>query len=52
MKYRIKRESKTARMHLLIRPTTKELIKKEAMLNKLSMNDLVNKILEKHFEEV
>ena len=49
--YRLEREYKTARMQLLIRPTTKEYIKKTAAAQGISMNDLINQILDEYAEE-
>ena len=48
--YRLVKEMKTERVQLLVRPTTKEQIKKEAAEKGISLNDLVNQILEDHIE--
>lgn len=48
--YKLQKESKSARMQLLIRPTTKAAIKKAADEQKISMNDLINQILDKYVE--
>lgn len=49
--YRLRRESKTIRLQLLIRPTTKKYLKQIAEERKVSMNDLVNGILENFIKE-
>ena len=46
--YRLVKEYKTERMQLLVRPTLKEAIKKEAQAQGLSMNDLINNIFEEY----
>ena len=48
--YRLAKEVKSERMQLLIRPTLKAAIKKEAAAQGLSMNDLVNNIFEEYLE--
>lgn len=48
--YRLVREQKSERMQLLIRPTTKEAIKKAAQAQGISMNDLVNQLLDEYAE--
>ncbi len=48
--YRLAKEYKTERMQLLVRPTTKAAIKKAADAQGLSMNDLVNQILDEYAE--
>ncbi len=48
--YKLVKENKSARMQLLIRPTLKDAIKKEADAQGLSMNDLVNNIFEEYLE--
>ena len=45
-RYRVKRETKSNRMQLLIRPYVKTAIKKEAELQGISMNELANRIFE------
>ena len=49
--YKLVKENKSERMQLLIRPTLKEDIKKEAAAQGgISMNDLINNILEEYLE--
>lgn len=48
--YRLAKEYKSERMQLLVRPTTKDTIKKLAAAEGLSMNDLVNRILDEYAE--
>lgn len=48
--YKLVRENKSERMQLLIRPTLKEAIKKEAQAQGVSMNDLINNIFEEYLE--
>ncbi len=48
--YRLEKEHKSARMQLLVRPATKEAIKDLADEQGLSMNDLINEILEEYLE--
>ena len=48
--YRLQREYKSERMQLLIRPSTKQVIKKQAAAQGISMNDLVCKILDEYAE--
>lgn len=48
--YKLVRENKSERMQLLVRPTTKEAIKKAAAAQGLSMNDLINQILDEYTE--
>lgn len=48
--YRLAKEYKTERMQLLVRPATKEAIKKAAAAQGLSMNDLVNQIFDEYIE--
>ena len=48
--YMLVKEMKTERVQLLIRPTTKAQIKQEAAAKGISLNDLVNQILEEHIE--
>ena len=50
--YKLTRESKSLRMQLLVRPLTKEAIKAEADAQGVSMNDLVNTILEEYLERM
>ena len=44
--YRLVREAKSERMQLLIRPTTKEALATIAKDAEISVNELVNRILE------
>lgn len=48
--YKLVKENKSERMHLLVRPALKEAIKEEAEAQGLSMNDLVNNIFEEYIE--
>ena len=48
--YRLEKETKSVRLQLLVRPGTKEAIKDLAEQQGLSMNDLVNTILEEYLE--
>lgn len=48
--YKLARENKSERMQLLVRPTTKEAIKKAAAAQGVSMNDLINQILDEYTE--
>lgn len=48
--YRLVRESKTERLHLLIRPTTKAALKDAAAAAGVSVNDLANQIFEEYAE--
>ena len=48
--YRLQREYKSERMQLLIRPTTKKMIKQRAAVLGISMNDLINQILDEYVE--
>ena len=48
--YKLVKENKSERMQLLVRPTTKEAIKKAAEAQGISMNDLVNQILDEYAE--
>lgn len=48
--YRLQKEYKSERMQLLVRPLTKKLIKEQAAELGLSMNDLVNNILDEYVE--
>lgn len=48
--YRLAKEYKTERMQLLVRPTTKEAIKKAAAAQGVSMNDLINQLLDEYAE--
>ena len=50
--YRLQREYKSERMQLLIRPTTKKMIKQQADARGISMNDLVNQILDEYAERM
>ena len=48
--YRLAPELKSARLQLLLKPTTKARIKAEAEAKKISVNELINKILEEYTE--
>lgn len=48
--YRLEKETKSVRLQLLVRPGTKDAIKDLAEQQGLSMNDLVNTILEEYLE--
>lgn len=48
--FKLTRENKSERMQLLVRPTTKEAIKKAAAAQGVSMNDLINQILDEYTE--
>ena len=48
--YRLEKETKSVRLQLLVRPGTKEAIKDLAAQQGLSMNDLINTILEEYLE--
>lgn len=50
--YRLEKEYKSERMQLLVRPTTKETLKKAAAAKGVSMNDLVNTILDEYAEKL
>lgn len=49
--YMLVKEKKSERMQLLVRPTLKEAIKKEAKAQGVSMNDLINNIFEEYLDE-
>lgn len=48
--YMLVKENKSERMQLLVRPTLKEAIKKEAQAQGISMNDLINNIFEEYLD--
>lgn len=48
--YKLVKEPKSARLQLLVRPLTKEGIKRAAEAQGLSMNDLINQILDEYIE--
>lgn len=48
--YRLAKEYKSERMYLLVRPTTKDAIKKAAAAQGVSMNDLINQLLDEYAE--
>lgn len=50
--YKLIRESKSERMQLLVRPTTKEAIKKAAEAQGVSVNDFVNQLFEEYLERM
>lgn len=49
--YKLVKASKSIRMQLLVRPRTKEALVKMAEGNNLSVNEVVNRILETYIEE-
>lgn len=49
--YTLRKESKTARLQLLVRPTTKERMRKLAAAQGISLNELVNQIFDEYVEE-
>lgn len=48
--YRLERELKSDRLNLLIRPSTKEELKRIAARKGISLNDLINTIFEEYIE--
>lgn len=48
--YKLVKENKSERMQLLVRPTLKDALRKEAKKQGLSMNDLANTIFEDYLE--
>ena len=48
--YKLVPENKSERMQLLVRPTIKDGIRKEAEAQGISMNDLVNNIFKEYLE--
>lgn len=48
--YKLVKEPKSARLQLLVRPLTKDGIKRAAEAQGLSMNDLINQILDEYIE--
>lgn len=48
--YRLEKELKSERLQLLVRPTTKEEIKKAAKAQGISVNDLINNLLDDYVE--
>lgn len=48
--YKLVRETKSERLQLLIRPSLKEDLKKAARVSGVSVNDLINTILEESIE--
>lgn len=48
--YKLVKENKSERLQLLIRPTLKEAAKQEAAARGVSVNDLINSILEEYME--
>lgn len=48
--YRLAKEIKSARMQLLVRPNTKETLRRAAAAQGLSLNELVNQILDEYAE--
>ena len=49
--YKLVKESKSGRINLLVRPSTKEALKEEADRRGISTNELINKILEDYIED-
>lgn len=48
--YQLIKEYKTERMQIMLRPETKKAVKKAAAAQGLSMNELINQILEEWIE--
>lgn len=48
--YRLEKELKSERLQLLIRPTTKQALKERAAKEGISVNDLINRVLEEYTE--
>lgn len=48
--YKLVKENKSERMQLLVRPATKDAIRQAAAAQGISMNDLVNQILDEYAE--
>lgn len=48
--YRLAKELKSERLQLLVRPTTKEELKKAAQAQGISVNDLINNLLDEYVE--
>jgi hypothetical protein len=49
--YRLEKELKSERLQLLIRPTTKQALKDKAAKEGVSVNDLINRILDDYTEK-
>lgn len=49
--YELRREVKSTRMQLLIRPSTKKALQNIAQEEEISMNELINRILENYIDE-
>lgn len=49
--YKIVKESKTERIQILVRPTTKKNLEAEHKAQKISINALINNILEDYFDK-
>lgn len=49
--YRLEKELKSERLQLLIRPTTKQALKDKATKEGVSVNDLINSILDEYTEK-
>lgn len=47
--YKLVRDNKSIRFSLLIRPFVKEHVKREAEEKGITMNELINRILEEHY---
>lgn len=48
--YRVVPDNKSERIQLLVRPETKKALRKEAAEKGISMNELVNRILEERYK--
>ena len=48
--YKLVQESKSARTQILLRPTTKETLKAEAEAQGMSLNELVNIIIDEYLD--
>lgn len=49
--YQLKQESKTARLQILITPSNKERIRKVAARERLSVNELLNQIIDEYLRK-
>lgn len=48
--YKLVQESKSARTQILLRPTTKEALRKAAEAQGISLNELINTVLDNYIE--
>lgn len=48
--YKLAKETKSERIQLMVRPSTKKVLKELAFDRRLSLNDLINQILEEYIE--